>query len=167
LPGPAAAGRHGWAVSSWHRHALLLILPATASAHAVPVSSTPAPGARLGVAPGAVVIVFDEPLEPRLSGTTVIDPTGRRFTGTVSGKTIRVPLSTNAPGVYQVDWKTVSVVDGHTITGTFQFGVGVSPAWQPRPPGPPRRGRRRATFLSLSCAGSSTPCFCSPAGSRR
>jgi copper transport protein len=108
--------------------ALLLILPATASAHAVPVSSTPAPGARLGVAPGAVVIVFDEPLEPRLSGTTVIDPTGRRFTGTVSGKTIRVPLSTNAPGVYQVDWKTVSVVDGHTITGTFQFGVGVSPA---------------------------------------
>jgi copper transport protein len=108
--------------------ALLLILPATASAHAVPVSATPAPGARLGVAPGAVVIVFDEPLEPRLSGTTVIDPDGRRFTGTVSGKTIRVPLSTSAPGVYQVDWKTVSVVDGHTITGTFQFGVGVSPA---------------------------------------
>jgi len=108
--------------------ALLLVLPASASAHAVPVSSTPAPGARLGAAPAAVVIVFDEPLEPGLSGTTVMDPTGRRFTGTVSGKTIRVPLSTNAPGVYQVDWKTVSVVDGHTITGAFRFGVGVSPA---------------------------------------
>src|SRR5215831_6627026 len=108
--------------------ALLLVLPASASAHAVPVSSTPAPGARLGAAPAAVVIVFDEPLEPGLSGTTVTDPTGRRFTGTVSGKTIRVPLSTNAPGVYQVDWKTVSVVDGHTITGAFRFGVGVSPA---------------------------------------
>jgi copper transport protein len=108
--------------------ALLLMLPAAASAHAVPVSSTPAPGARLGAAPSAVVIVFDEPLEPRLSGTTVIDPSGRRFTGTVSGKTIRVPLSTDAPGVYQVDWKTVSVVDGHTIIGTFRFGVGVSPA---------------------------------------
>ena len=107
--------------------ALLLVLPATASAHAVPVSSTPAPGSRLGATPGEVVIVFDEPLERRLSGTTVIDPTGRRFTGTVSGKTIRVPLSTNAPGIYHVDWKTVSVVDGHTITGTFQFGVGVSP----------------------------------------
>src|SRR5262249_6448984 len=108
--------------------ALLLVLPGTASAHAVPVSSTPAPGARLGAAPAAVVIVFDEPLEPRLSGTTVIDPAGRRFTGRVSGKTIRVPLSTHAPGIYQVDWKTVSVVDGHTITGTFRFGVGVSPA---------------------------------------
>src|SRR5215831_4732915 len=108
--------------------ALLLVLPASASAHAVPVSSTPAPGARLGAAPAAVVIVFDEPLEPGLSGTTVIDPAGRRFTGTVSGKTIRVPLSTSARGIYQVDWKTVSVVDGHTITGTFRFGVGVSPA---------------------------------------
>jgi copper transport protein len=108
--------------------ALLLALPATASAHAVPVSATPAPGARLGVAPGAVVIVFDEPLVPRLSATTVIAPAGRRFTGTVAGKTIRVPLSTNAPGIYQVDWKTVSVIDGHTITGTFRFGVGVSPA---------------------------------------
>ncbi|HEY5989760.1 MAG TPA: copper resistance CopC family protein, partial [Streptosporangiaceae bacterium] len=108
--------------------ALLLALPASASAHAVPVSATPAPGTRLGAAPGAVVIVFDEPLVTRLSGTVVIDPTGRRFTGRVSGKTIRVPLSTNAHGVYQVDWKTVSVIDGHTITGTFRFGVGVSPA---------------------------------------
>jgi copper transport protein len=109
--------------------ALLLILPATAaSAHAVPVSATPAPGARLGTAPGSVVIVFDEPLVTRLSGTTVTAPTGRKFTGTVSGKTIRVPLSTNAPGIYQVDWKTVSVIDGHTITGSYQFGVGVSTA---------------------------------------
>jgi len=115
--------------------ALLLVLPATASAHAVPVSATPAPGARLGTAPGAVVIVFDEPLVSRLSGTTVIDPAGRRFTGEVSGKTIRVPLSTNAPGIYQVNWKTVSVIDGHTITGTFRFGVGVSPGVATASPG--------------------------------
>ena len=74
-------------------------------------------------------------------------PAARRFTGTVSGKTIRVPLSTNAPGIYRVDWKTVSVVNGRTITGTFQFGVGVSPAWRPRPPGPRRTGRRHGTWL--------------------
>ncbi len=120
--------------------ALLLVLPGTAAAHAVPVSATPAPGARLGATPGAVVIVFDEPLIPRLSGTTVIDPAGRRFTGEVSGKTIRVPLSANAPGIYQVDWKTVSVIDGHTITGTFQFGVGVSPAVAVASPGTTARG---------------------------
>jgi len=121
-----AARLAGLAVASV---ALLLLLPAAAaSAHAVPVSATPAPGARLGAAPGSVVIVFDEPLVVRLSGTTVIDPAGRKFTGTVSGKTIRVPLPTSAPGIYQVDWKTVSVIDGHTITGSYQFGVGVSPA---------------------------------------
>jgi copper transport protein len=108
--------------------ALLLVLPGSASAHAVPVSATPAPGARLGATPGAVVIVFDEPLVARLSGTTVTAPTGQRFTGSASGKTIRVTLATNAPGIYRVDWKSVSVADGHTITGSFQFGVGVSPA---------------------------------------
>src|SRR5690349_7892732 len=75
--------------------AVLLILPATAaSAHAVPDSATPAPGARLGATPGSVVIVFDEPLVARLSSTTVTSPTGQKFTGVVSGTTIRVPLST-------------------------------------------------------------------------
>jgi copper transport protein len=118
----------------------MLVAPAAASAHAVPVSSTPAPGARLAAAPGVVVIVFDEPLVTRLSGTTVIDPAGRRFTGRVSGKTIRVPLSTDAPGIYQVDWKTVSVIDGHTITGAFRFGVGVSPAEAPAAAGTTAHG---------------------------
>ncbi len=108
--------------------ALLLVLPAAhASAHAVPVSITPQPGARLSALPRAVVIVFDEPLVARLSATTVTAPGGRMFTGEVSGKTMRVPLSASSRGIYQVHWKTVSVVDGHTITGTFRFGVGVSP----------------------------------------
>lgn len=106
--------------------ALLLFFPAAASAHAVPVSATPAPGARLAAAPGAAVIVFDEPLVARLSGMTVTSPAGRRFTGTVTGKkTIRVPLPISSSGVYRVDWKTVSVIDGHTITGSYRFGVGV------------------------------------------
>lgn len=106
--------------------ALLLFFPAAASAHAVPVSATPAPGARLAAAPGAVVIVFDEPLVARLSGMTVTSPAGRRFTGTVTGKkTIRAPLPPSASGVYRVNWKTVSVIDGHTITGSYRFGVGV------------------------------------------
>src|SRR5947207_11843042 len=89
--------------------AVLVGWPAAASAHAVPVSASPAPGARLGNAPGAVVIVFDEPLVARLSGASVTGPAGRRFTGAVTGKrAITVRLSTGAPGVYQVHWKTVS-----------------------------------------------------------
>jgi copper transport protein len=41
---------------------------------------------------------------------------------------IRVPLSTNAQGVYRVVWTTVSTLDGHAARGSFLFGVGVSPS---------------------------------------
>jgi copper transport protein len=103
----------------------LILVPTPAEAHAILVSSSPTAGATLGAAPGVVVLTFDEPLVSRLSHATVVDPTGRPFEDSVSGETMRVPLSTNAPGVYRVNWTTVSQVDGHTITGTFQFGVGV------------------------------------------
>ena len=34
--------------------------------------------------------------------------------------------ATNISGVYAVDWMSVSVVDGHLITGSFSFDVGVT-----------------------------------------
>jgi copper transport protein len=99
-----------------------------AQAHAIITSSQPEPGQRLGTAPGVVVLELSEPLNPKLSRATVTDPTGQRFTGGVSGeREIRVSLSTNAQGVYRVDWTTVSTLDGHAVRGSFQFGVGVSP----------------------------------------
>jgi copper transport protein len=104
----------------------ILLTPLPAAAHAVLVSSSPTAGATVGTTPDAVVLTFDEPLVATLSHATVIDPTGRRFAGTVSGETMSVPLSTSAPGAYQVAWTTVSEVDGHTITGTLRFGVGVA-----------------------------------------
>lgn len=39
----------------------------------------------------------------------------------------RCDRGTNQTGVYEVMWTTVSVVDGHTLSGSFRFGVGVSP----------------------------------------
>ena len=104
----------------------VLATPTAAQAHAVLVSSSPAAGATVGAAPDAVVLEFDEPLAPSLSHAAVVDPTGRRFTATVSGERMRVPLGATVPGVYRVAWTTVSEVDGHTITGEFQFGVGVA-----------------------------------------
>jgi copper transport protein len=107
----------------------VLAAPAVASAHAVLASSQPRAGQRLGTAPGVVVLEFTEPVNPKLSTATVTDPTGGRFTGGVSeGQEIRVPLSTNASGVYTVDWVSVSTLDGHAVRGSFQFGVGVTPA---------------------------------------
>lgn len=99
-----------------------------ASAHAAFVSSDPEPGAELSSSPGVVRLVFSEPLIERLSGATVTDSNGDTHEGQVSGeREVRVPLATNAPGVYDVEWTTVSPSDGHTLRGSFRFGVGVSP----------------------------------------
>ncbi len=106
-----------------------LAVPATASAHAILASSQPEAGQRLGTAPGVVVLEFTEPINAKLSRATVTDPTGGRFAGGVSaGQEIRVALSTNAPGVYTVEWVSVSTLDGHAVRGSLQFGVGVSPS---------------------------------------
>lgn len=107
---------------------LLVIVGAPAWAHATPVSSDPEPGAVLSSTPGVVTVVFSEPLNTKLSSATVVSPDGQRFDGTVSGEDeISVALRTNAPGVYQVEWTTVSTLDGHPLHGAYAFGVGVSP----------------------------------------
>jgi copper transport protein len=117
------------AVATLLSAALALVLTAApAAGHAAFVSSEPEAGAELSSAPGVVVLRFTEPLIPRLSEATVTDPDGRRFEGPVAGdREMRVPLPTNAPGIYEVAWTTVSPVDGHTLRGSFRFGVGVSP----------------------------------------
>jgi copper transport protein len=107
---------------------LVTALPKTAHAHAAFVSSDPPPGAELSSAPGVVVLRFTEPLIARLSGAAVTDPEEQEFECRLTGeRQITVPLSTNAPGVYEVEWTTVSPVDGHTLRGAFRFGVGVAP----------------------------------------
>ncbi len=106
----------------------MLILVAPAEAHAGFVSSTPEPGAIVSTAPGVVVLDFTEPLNEELSRATVTSPDGADFEGTVTTDTqITIALSTNASGVYRVSWTTVSIVDGHTLTGGFGFGVRVDP----------------------------------------
>lgn len=109
--------------------ALATIGPAApAQAHAAFVASDPPPGSRLSATPGVVVLRFSEPLIPDLSKATVVDPNGQRFASEpAEDRTLRVQLSTNAPGVYDVTWRTVSPLDGHTLRGAFRFGVGTDP----------------------------------------
>jgi copper transport protein len=104
---------------------VLLFRPPVAQAHAGFISSVPEPGASLGSAPGVVALRFSEPLNVQLSQATVTGPDGRVWTGTTTEGEMSVTLSTDAPGVYDVGWKTVSLVDGHALTGSFRFGVGV------------------------------------------
>lgn len=106
----------------------VVALPAKALAHAGFVSSTPEPGSTLGTAPGQVILTFSEPLNTRLSRATVLEPDGSAATGRVTADDrMVIDLTTNQTGVYEVSWTTVSVVDGHTLSGSFGFGVGVSP----------------------------------------
>jgi copper transport protein len=103
-----------------------LLIPIAASAHALLIASSPPAGAHLGTAPGVVTLEFDQQLTATLSHASVIDPTGRTWTGAVdSAQEIRVPMATNAAGVYTVDWASVSADDGHHVSGSFTFDVGI------------------------------------------
>lgn len=107
----------------------LVFIPTPAQAHAGLVSATPEPGSELAIAPAVVKLSFSEPLNARLSGATVTVPDGQRTEGRVTGlEEISVRLSGNARGVYRVSWSSVSLLDGHTLSGSFEFGVGVAVA---------------------------------------
>ncbi len=107
---------------------LVMVVPNAAFAHAGFVSSTPEGGATLGTAPGQVTLTFSEPMNARLSRATLRTPDGSSVAGGVTGETgMVIDVTTNETGVYEVDWTTVSLVDGHTLSGSFRFGVGVSP----------------------------------------
>lgn len=108
--------------------AMLVLSASPAQAHAALISSDPEAGATLAVAPGMVRIRFSEPLILDLSTMSVVDPTGRTWPRSVaSERMMSVSLDTTVQGVYRVEWKTVSPLDGHTLRGEFSFGVGVSP----------------------------------------
>ncbi|MQA17374.1 MAG: hypothetical protein GEV09_25660, partial [Pseudonocardiaceae bacterium] len=77
---------------------------------------------------GVVEVEFSEPLIADLSSLVVTDPDGRRWERTGIGQhSMQASLDTTALGVYEVEWKTVSPVDGHTLRGSYRFGVGVTP----------------------------------------
>jgi copper transport protein len=106
----------------------ILLTASPAWGHAALVSSDPEPGAELSTSPGVVTLAFSEPLNVKLSNATVASPDGDTFEGTASPENrIAIPFTTNAPGVYEVEWTTVSTLDGHPLHGSFAFGVGVSP----------------------------------------
>lgn len=125
-------------------------LPLHASAHALRQSSVPDANANLQQAPPNVTITFNEAPDPRLSSITVVSATnGQSYQ---NGPTMQVPgnplelevaLKSLPMGVYTVNWRTFSSVDGHIAGGAFAFGVrqdptSVKPPQQSvfSPPGP-------------------------------
>jgi len=141
-PGAPRPFRIGWglAVSLVEVAALLLIAVPTALAHATLLSASPAPGQ---VAPSTfrdINLIFDSLLAP---GSSVALFTGNSLPvpGIVSqverGRELAVHLAAPlSPGTYTAQWTAVTL-DGHSVEGSYQFGVskdsGVSPwaMWVP------------------------------------
>jgi copper transport protein len=108
-------------------------LPLRASAHAALVESAPANGELLDVAPEEIRLVFTEPPDVTLTTIEVVDRSGAPVSSgearPVAGDdhAVRAGLDPLPDGVFTVSWRTVSTVDGHVTSGSFSFGVGVSP----------------------------------------
>ena len=113
--------------------ALPLSSPTGASAHAGLSSSDPIAGAELGAAPTEITLSFTEPPEPSLTKVEVTDSDGEAVrvgppqpVAETPG-TIAIPMPRLGRGVYTVDYRVVSGVDGHATEGTLAFGVGTTP----------------------------------------
>jgi copper transport protein len=108
-------------------------LPHRASAHALRQSSVPDDGADLQQPPSTVTITFGETPDPKLSSIQVLSTSGEQFQGptmAVPGNPLelQVALTRQLPtGVYTVNWRTFSHVDGHVAGGAFAFGVRANP----------------------------------------
>ena len=112
---------------------LLLLLAAPAGAHALLKRSNPAAGARVDRAPPQILMFFTEPPDPTLSSVTVLDSNGNVVTTVGKAEPVAgqpnelvVPVKSLPNGVYTVNWRTVSKVDGHVAGNSFAFGVGVA-----------------------------------------
>ncbi len=112
--------------------ALILDPSVPAQAHAVLISAIPAPGIGLGSPPREVRLRLSEPLRLPPSDVRVIDREGRDH---VTGlrlvrddpQSVVASIPSLGRGVYEVEWKSVSTLDGHTIRGSYFFGVGEAP----------------------------------------
>jgi copper transport protein len=114
---------------------LALILPSSAAAHAVLVTSSPTWNAVVRETPHQVTLGYDENVVPNYARVTVLDGTaGRNLAGPprVSGSVVVVDLGPGGAGSYTVRWRMVASDDGHVTQGAFSFGVRAKPL----PPAP-------------------------------
>jgi copper transport protein len=112
--------------------ALLLAVPATASAHAALDSSTPLAGEVVSSAPAEITLSFTEPLEQSYSRIELFNSQGAHVDGTTltfgeDGFTMVLALPEGLPNdTYSVLWRTLSEADGHTAQNYITFTVGTN-----------------------------------------
>jgi copper transport protein len=133
-PWRLAGRRWPWlaAVAAAATAGLLGVTSPAAWGHAAFLESQPDAGSRLESGPGEIRLEFTEPLNQALTKATLLDAsTGEEVpaevvTGEEKQLIVR-PRERLGRAAYEVDWQTVSTVDGHTLEGSFGFGVRTAP----------------------------------------
>jgi copper resistance protein C len=107
----------------------VMLLPATASAHAFLDRAEPRVGAEVRHSPGAVKIWFTEQPEHAFSAIRVFDAQGKEVdkkdthTDPDDAKALDVSIPADLPpGTYKVEWKVLSI-DTHRTQGDFKFTI--------------------------------------------
>jgi methionine-rich copper-binding protein CopC len=115
--------------------ALLVLAPATVSAHSELATSDPADGATVEGTPAEIVGTFTEPLADG-SSLTLRDAAGATLaTGAPEGADpveISFEPPELEPGTYTLEWTAVAT-DGHVDRGTVTFEVAAAPTPSPTP----------------------------------
>lgn len=102
--------------------------PGTASAHARLLTTSPADGEVVSVAPAEVVLTFNEPVSLTGGDARVFDDSATVVSGASVQSDVRVTIALPtdiAAGTYTVAWEVVSA-DSHRIAGASVFHVGAA-----------------------------------------
>jgi methionine-rich copper-binding protein CopC len=130
---------------------------ASADAHDVLVSTSPADGAHVATVPPTVTLRFDQTVLGLGTEVVVTGPSGPVQLGkaNVVDNTVTERLQPGAPaGRYTVDWRVTSV-DGHPVSGTFSFTARAAAAGQAAP----SSAVAAPAPSTVSTTGSSVPWF--------
>jgi copper transport protein len=110
----------------------VVLWPAVAAAHAVPLRATPSSNQSLAEAPRQVQLLFSEPLDPVFSHMQVIDASGQQVDSGDShldpqdDRLLAVSVRPGLPnGIYTVVWRSLSAIDVHPDEGQYPLFVGV------------------------------------------
>ncbi|MDQ2941143.1 MAG: copper resistance protein CopC [Chloroflexota bacterium] len=108
-----------------------------ASAHSELVSSDPPANSTLPKSPPALHLEFTEAIDGATAKVRLVDENQAEVAGVgplttdAAGTTATAPLPELKPGVYAVDYRVTSAVDGHVTAGVFAFLIdptGTQPA---------------------------------------
>ena len=106
---------------------MFLLIPAIVYSHVGVVESAPPVDGVITTSPEKITINFGGSIEPAFSKIEVFDPNGDKVSTKCrfleEDSVIESDLQENlVHGVYKVKWKVMSL-DGHTLTGDFNFTI--------------------------------------------